>query len=158
MSNSDIKQHISVEERIKWNKNVDDLVNHLGSGGVNNHALGDGSIPGFSTNDFTNEEKIKLANIEEGALNNPHPETHPYTMITGLGTVAHSNDYEDLNNKPTKLPADGGDSDTVGGIRITISSTAPANPNNLKELWLDTSNWTIKTYNDGWITSRAAFA
>lgn len=38
-----------------------------------------------------------------------HPSTHPASMITGL---------------PTKLPADGGDADTVGGY--TVKSNVPA--------------------------------
>lgn len=44
-----------------------------------------------------------------------HPATHPASMITGLATVATSGNYNDLSNKPTSLPADGGDADTLGG-------------------------------------------
>lgn len=44
-----------------------------------------------------------------------HPATHPASMITGLATVATSGNYNDLSNKPTSLPANGGDADTVGG-------------------------------------------
>ena len=44
-----------------------------------------------------------------------HPATHPASMITGLATVATSGSYSDLSNKPTSLPANGGDADTVGG-------------------------------------------
>jgi hypothetical protein len=44
-----------------------------------------------------------------------HPATHPASMITGLATVATSGKYSDLIDKPTSLPADGGDADTVGG-------------------------------------------
>lgn len=44
-----------------------------------------------------------------------HPATHPASMITGLATVATSGKYSDLTDKPTSLPADGGDADTVGG-------------------------------------------
>ena len=44
-----------------------------------------------------------------------HPATHPASMITGLATVATTGKYSDLNGKPTSLPADGGDADTVGG-------------------------------------------
>lgn len=44
-----------------------------------------------------------------------HPVTHPASMITGLATVATSGSYSDLTGKPTSLPADGGDADTVGG-------------------------------------------
>lgn len=158
-SSNEIKQHVSIEERAKWSKNVDDFNNHLGAGGEDNHRLGDGSIPGFSTNDYTNEEKSKLAGIEDGALNNPHPATHPYTMIEGLGIVAHTNNYNDLNNKPNSLPANGGNSATVGGIRITISSKAPAKPQNGKEIWINTNNFSINTYlNNAWVICRGAYA
>lgn len=44
-----------------------------------------------------------------------HPATHPASMITGLATVATSGKYSDLTGKPTSLPANGGDADTVGG-------------------------------------------
>lgn len=44
-----------------------------------------------------------------------HPDTHPASMITGLATVATSGKYSDLTDKPTSLPANGGDADTVGG-------------------------------------------
>lgn len=158
-NNLDIKQHISPEEREKWNKNIDDFNNHLGAGGANNHQLGDGSVAGFSTNDYTNEEKSKLAGIEDGALNNPHPATHPYTMITGLGVTAHTNNYNDLDNKPTSLPANGGNSATVGGIRITINANAPSNPQNGKEIWINTNNFSINTYANGaWVICRGAYA
>lgn len=54
---------------------------------------------GLSTNDFTTEEKTKLAGLE----NYTHPESHPATMITGLSTVATSGKYTDLTNVPTKV-------------------------------------------------------
>lgn len=48
---------------------------------------------------------------------------------------------------------------TVGGIRLTISTTAPSSPQNAKELWFDLSNNLWKTYNgDAWISTRAVFA
>ena len=46
---------------------------------------------GLSTNDYTNAEKQKLAGIEAGANNYSHPETHPASMITGLGDAAAKN-------------------------------------------------------------------
>ena len=97
-ANTEYKQHITIAERNKWDKVVVDFAAHLGSGGTENHRLGNGTIPGFSMNDYTNTEKSKLAGIEAGALNNPHPATHPYTMITGLSTVAHSGSFTDLLN------------------------------------------------------------
>lgn len=59
---------------------------------------------GLSTNDFTTEEKNKLAGIAANANNYIHPSTHAVSMITGLATVATSGSYNDLSNKPT-IPA-----------------------------------------------------
>lgn len=147
MANSDIKEHISSIERDSWNKVIADFAKHLGSGGTDNHRLGNGAIPGFSTNDYTNDEKRKLASCEWGALNNPHPATHPYTMITGLGTVAHTNNYNDLDNLPIfPQAANGCDAATVTGIRITIGNAAPGNPINYKELWVNTNYQTPVAY------------
>lgn len=159
MSNADIKGHISFQERVKWDKVVVDFANHLGAGGVDNHRLGNGTIPGFSTNDFTNTQKTKLAGIEEGALNNPHPATHPYTMITGLSVVAHSGRYPDLLEIPATFIAGGGNSDTVGGIRFTVGPTAPAGPKNFQDVWFDTTNKLVKVYyNNAWVPFEAVYA
>lgn len=157
--NSQIKQHVSIEERTRWDKVVTDFTNHLGSGGTSNHPLGNGSVAGFTTNDFTTAEKQKLAGIAAGALNNPHPSTHPASMITGLSTVATTGSYNDLLNKPTSLAANGGNSDTVGGIRFTVGSTAPSNPTNNKDVWFDTTNKLIKVRISGnWVSFNAVYA
>lgn len=159
MANSDIKQHISIEERTKWDKVVVDFANHLGAGGEANHRLGNGTVSGFSTNDFTNEQKTKLAGIEEGALNNPHPATHPYTMITGLSVVAHSGRYPDLLEIPSTFIAGGGNSDTVGGIRFTVGPGAPAGPKNFQDVWFDTTNKLVRVYfNNTWVSFEAVYA
>lgn len=55
---------------------------------------------GLSTNDYTTEEKQKLAGIEENANYYVHPATHPASMITGLAKVATTGAYEDLTEKP----------------------------------------------------------
>lgn len=157
--NSQIKQHVSIIERTRWDKVVNDFANHLGSGGSSNHRLGDGNTCGFSTNDYTNIEKQKLAGIEEGALNNPHPATHPYTMITGLKQVSWTADYNHLVNIPKTFIAGGGDSDTVGGIRITINDVAPENPQNSKEIWIDTTEMLMKIYHDDeWVPLHTVYA
>lgn len=70
----------------------------------------------LSTEDYTTAEKNKLAEIEAGATNYQHPATHPVGMITGLATVATTGNYNDLSNKPTSLPASGGDADAVDGL------------------------------------------
>lgn len=156
--NKDIKYHISIAERNKWDKVVVDFSAHLGAGGVNNHALANGTIPGFSTNDYTSQEKAKLAAIQEGALNNPHPPTHPYTMIEGLSQVAHTGDYNDLINKPSSFIAQGGNCDTVNGIRVSIQNDAPANPQNFKELWINPSTRIISIFRDNfWQALGAVF-
>lgn len=161
-SNADIKQHISIAERAKWNKNIEDHNAHLGSVGTNNHGLGNGVQAGFSTNDFTTRFKEKLEAVEEGALNNPHPATHPYTMITGLVNIAHTGSWNDLKDIPDKVKdvVNGvSDAATVsGGIRVTISGTAPSNPKVNKELWIDTSAMVLKIFlNNAWQIVGAAF-
>lgn len=158
-NNSDIKLHVSEIERARWDQVVEDLRNHIGAGGVTNHKLGDGVVAGFSMNDYTNREKTKLAGIEDGALNNPHPATHDYTMITGLHQVAHTGDYNHLINRPTTLPASGGNADTVGGIRITINTAPPNSPVNNREIWIDLNNLLIKTYNNNaWKSLHTVYA
>lgn len=153
--NSQIKQHVSIVERTRWDKVVNDFANHLGSGGSSNHRLGNGTISGFSTNDYTNDEKSKLANLK----NYEHPATHPYTMITGLKQVSWTADYNDLINKPLSFIANGGNADTVGGIRITINSTGPTNPQNDKDIWIDTTSAIIKIYNsDTWRVLHTVYA
>lgn len=145
----EVKCHVSIKDRLAWNKVVADFNVHLGAGGVANHALGNGTIPGFSTNDFTNQLLEKLNGIQAGALNNPHPETHPYDMITGLHRIASSGDYRHLKNIPKTFFAGGGNSDTVGGIRITINSAAPPNPQENKEIWINTDQRIIYIYLGG---------
>lgn len=160
MDNSQYKQHISIEERNKWDKVVDDFGVHLGAGGINNHRLADGTIPGFSTCDFSVTEKNKLAGIEDGALNNPHPATHPYTMITGLSIVGHTGRFPDLLEIPsTCYVAEHGNCDTINGIRITLGPSAPPNPNNFKELWFDTNERLVKAYfNNAWNSFSAVWS
>ena len=60
---------------------------------------------------MSKEDKIKLDNIAAYANNYVHPATHPASMITGL---------------PTKLPANGGNSDTVGGKAVNDEGTGTA--------------------------------
>lgn len=151
-SNSDIKQHISITERAKWNKVIADFAAHLKSAGTDNHAMADGTVPGFSLNNYTTEEKTKLAAVETGALNNPHPATHPWTMIEGLANIAHSASWNDLADVPQFIKdVENGNHDaaTVGGIRVTINSSAPTTPVNNKEIWIDTNELVLKIYVGG---------
>ena len=160
MSNNEFKFHISIAERNKWDKCVDDFANHLGSGGVENHKLANRTTAGFSQANYTPDEQDKLAGIEAGALNNPHPSTHPYTMITGLSIVGHSGLFKDLLDIPsTCFIAEKGNCNTIDGIRITLGANAPENPINDKELWFDTSSKLIKTYSGNtWVSFSAVWA
>lgn len=151
-SNSDIKQHISITERAKWNKVIADFASHLKSAGTDNHALANGTTAGFSINNYSTEEKTKLAAIEAGALNNPHPSTHPWTMITGLANIANTASWNDLVGIPQFVKdVENGthNAATVGGIRITINSSAPTSPSNNKEIWIDTNDLVLKIYVGG---------
>lgn len=49
-------QHISSQERAKWNA-------HVGASGTGAHPLANGTTPGFSTNNFTTNEKNILATL-----------------------------------------------------------------------------------------------
>lgn len=149
MANSEYKQHISIVERNRWDKVVADFANHLGAGGVENHRLGNGTVPGFSMDNYTTTEKNKLAGIEDNANNYTHPTTHPWSMIEGLSTVGHTGSYTDLLNIPSEFKAGSGNCDTVGGIRFTINETGPANPVNNKDVWFNTSNKLVYVYYSG---------
>ena len=155
MANSDIKQHVSIEERTKWNKVVEDFNVHLHNYGDDHHKRGDGINPGFSMNDYTTSEKEKLASVEWAANKYVHPTTHPVGMITGLAKVALTNSYNDLDNKPVIST----DAKTVTGIRFTIGASAPASPVNNKDVWFDTANRLLKVYTGNtWIPFRAVYA
>lgn len=70
-------------------------------------------------------DKAKLDGIAVNANNYSHPSYHPASMITGLATVATSGSYNDLSNKPTSLPANGGNSATVNNL--TVETAVPKN-------------------------------
>jgi hypothetical protein len=64
-------------------KAVTDAFNaHKGAGGTDNHPLGNGSVAGFSVNDFTNDLKSKLEGIAAGATN-----TTVENSLTSTSTV-----------------------------------------------------------------------
>ncbi|GCD10600.1 hypothetical protein [Clostridium tagluense] len=97
----------------------------------------------LSTEDYSTLEKQKLAGIEQGANKYIHPVSHSADIIVdnenrrfvkdadknNWNTVAEKSDkshkhnlndlseksYNSLSDKPTVLPASGGNSDTVGG-------------------------------------------
>jgi hypothetical protein len=57
-------------------------ITHVGSKGIDQHALGDGTNAGFTTNDYTTAEKNKLSGIAVSANNYSHPANHPASIIT----------------------------------------------------------------------------
>lgn len=90
--------HIDKDDRIRWDKTTTDFNEHKGTGGVTHHPLGNGTIPGFSTNDYDNTEKNKLRD---------------------LAKVATTGSYIDLIDQPTSMKANGGNADTVGGKTVS---------------------------------------
>ena len=159
---SDIKYHISSAEREKWNDVITRFDTHYGAAGTNNHALANGTIPGFSDENYTSAEKTKLATVQERANFYEHPTQHPWTMITGLANIANTADWSDLKNVPQKVKdVENGVADAAtvsGGIRVTINGTAPTNPIANKELWIDTNNCVLKIYNGTtWLIIGAAW-
>ena len=110
-------------------------------------------------NDFTNEYRRKLDNIEEGATRYIHPPSHPASMITGLHRVATSGDYNHLVNRPASMIASGGNTNTVNGVRVLIQSSAPSNPQINKELWINQEDRLIRIFTPaGWRALHAVWA
>lgn len=75
--------------------------------------------------------------VLKNMLNDKSPLEHGHSVntILNLPTVAKTGNYEDLTNKPTiptvptSLPANGGNADTVDGIHVAITSSAPTSDN-----------------------------
>ncbi len=82
---------------------------------------------GLSTNDYTTEEKTKLAGIETGANNYVHPASHPATMITEDTAHRFVSDTEKAawNGKldAGNIKAGANVSVSVSGSDVTISAT-----------------------------------
>ncbi|MBD5584784.1 MAG: hypothetical protein HDQ88_06860 [Clostridia bacterium] len=160
-SANEMNLHISTNERAKWNNTFDMLDTHIGSSGTDNHAMANGTVPGFSTCDFSNEYKAKLDGIEDGALNNPLPEYWPANKVTGLNKIATSGNWADLSNKPAQIDqvVNGTyNAATVGGIRFTVGTSAPTAPADNKDVWFDTNDMIVKVRKGGqWQTLGAAY-
>ena len=154
---STLNLHISAEERKRWNRAVQDIISIRNGTIVLPRA--NGTQPGTSMNDFTNEYRRKLDNIEEGATRYIHPPSHPASMITGLHRVATSGDYNHLVNRPTSMIASGGNTNTVNGVRVLIQSSAPSNPQINKELWINQEDRLIRIFTPaGWRALHAVWA
>lgn len=74
---------------------------------------------GLSTNDYTNEEKNKLASL------NNYNDTELRGLINGKANASHKHAKADITDFPTALPAAGGNADTVGGH--SVGCNVPAN-------------------------------
>lgn len=58
----------------------------------------------------------------------------------------------------SNLPLVSDNADKVGGVRVTISTTAPSNPQVDKELWFDKTNKLWKLYDsNGWYSAGAVY-
>lgn len=69
----------------------------------------------LSTNDYTTSDKNKLSGIAEGAEANVQSDWNESTSTSDAF----------IKNKPTSLPADGGNADTIGGFTVEVN--VPAN-------------------------------
>lgn len=91
--------------------------------------------------DNNKADKILASPIQDGLMSKvdkakldglsayEHPLTHDASMITGLATVATTGNYTDLTNKPTSLPASGGNSDTLDGQHADYFQPKPTTTN-----------------------------
>ncbi|MCT4593598.1 MAG: hypothetical protein N4A57_04910 [Anaeromicrobium sp.] len=107
-------EYVKRQDFVDDNEKIDEAIKDL-----DNSKVDKVSGKGLSTNDYTNGEKSKLSGIENGANRYTHPSNHPASMITGLHNVAKSGDYRQLKNKPTSLPANGGNADKVDGLHAS---------------------------------------
>jgi len=63
------------------------------------------------------------------------------------------NVYDKLNNLMDALSNDYA---YIGGVRVTVGTTAPSSPVNNKELWFDTTNGLVKFYiSSAWVSAGA---
>ena len=82
----------------------------------------------YNVGDFNENADIidtavgNMANDISGKAAKSH--THTSADVTGLAAVATSGKYSDLSGKPTSLPANGGNANTVNGH--TVNADVPA--------------------------------
>lgn len=79
----------------------------------------------YSWKKYDSRWEFKVAYIPDNSIDVPISKP-PYNAddISGLADVAVSGDYDDLSNKPTSLPANGGNADTLGGMSADDFSAA----------------------------------
>lgn len=115
--------HITSDERKLWNT-VSDKVDKIEG-------------KGLSANDYTTEEKSKLGEIEEGANNYVHPNTHPANIIvqdsahrfvtdseknTWNETLDNAKDYSDSAYRQATGYTDQKIADLIGGAPETLDT------------------------------------
>lgn len=168
---NDNARHITNDERAKWNATLQDANNWAKN--YINGLLGDFGGQG-----------VTLMDVVKSKLDKTEFENFKKT----LARIAFTGSYNDLTDKPSgmsysdtankALTADKAkladrattadraaiadmaeDSKRVGGIRVTISGTAPTNPENNKEIWFNTTNLTVYFYvNNQWRMTRCSVA
>lgn len=168
---NDNARHITNDERAKWNATLQDA-NTWAKNYVNG-LLGDFGGQG-----------VTLMDVVKSKLDKTEFENFKKT----LARIAFTGSYNDLTDKPSgmsysdtankALTADKAkladrattadrtaiadmaeDSKRVGGIRVTISGTAPTSPENNKEIWFNTTNLTVYFYvNNQWRMTRCSVA
>lgn len=94
------ESHLKNGEREKWNKapSKEEMTTEL------NKKVDKVTGKGLSSNDYTSEEKTKLAGVEPNANKYTHPATHPASMITESQTKQFSShaEKESWNSKYVK--------------------------------------------------------
>ena len=168
---NDNARHITNDERAKWNATLQDA-NTWAKNYVNG-LLGD-----------FGGQSVTLMDVVKSKLDKTEFENFKRT----LARIAFTGSYNDLIDKPSgisfsdtankALNADRAtladratvadratnadlaeNAKRVGGIRVTIDGTAPANPENNKEIWFNTTNLTVYFYvNNQWRMTRCAVA
>jgi len=147
---NDNARHITNDERAKWNATLQDA-NTWAKNYVNG-LLGDFGGQGVTLMDVVKSKldktefenfKISFSDTANKALNADR------ATLADRATVADRATNADLAENAKR----------VGGIRVTIDGTAPANPENNKEIWFNTTNLTVYFYvNNQWRMTRCAVA
>lgn len=134
------------------NNNFDIVDTELGK--LNSEKVRAEDGKGLSSNDYTDEEKTKLAGIADGANNYTHPSSHPPAIIVqdasnrfvtdtekstwnNKAAASHTHTKSQISDFPSSLPASGGSADYATNANYANSSnyansagSAPANGGN----------------------------
>ena len=162
--------HITANERDMWNSTYEQAVNYINSAIYN--------VVGTSLSSDTNIIEIIDGKVSKNDFN---------SFKDTLHNIAFSGSFNDLKDKPSQVAysqdanhayvadaaitaetatkadsatyaTNAGNAATVGGVRITISGSAPSDPVAGKELWFDTTEGAIKAYvGTTWIKSKGVW-